>query len=230
MFQLLETRNVKLEYDPEKQSLRKLNGNRTYISPNNIKEQKSNDQLPLAQNQVGNRNQQNLLPSDRSQLNPTAPLFYSNFKQNSRYYAQVPNGPNLYRQNPVYNVPNGFGENLMYSGNFPVYVGQREPVRSFVPTQPNPGFSMAPPQLGADFSMAPPGGDFYRPSADFLRNFQPKFVPHYQQYSGGQQIYQERNEEEDRTEREQKLLRVQHRDETVEKIKTILLQMSRANE
>ena len=54
MFQLLETRNVKLEYDPEKQSLRNLNGNRTDISPNTIKEQKIHDQLPLAQNQVGN--------------------------------------------------------------------------------------------------------------------------------------------------------------------------------
>ena len=52
MLQLLETTYVKLEYDPEKQALRKLNGNKTENSLNNVKEQKIDDQLPLARNQI----------------------------------------------------------------------------------------------------------------------------------------------------------------------------------
>ena len=45
MFQLLETSDVKLEYDREKQSLRKPNENKLIMSNNNVQQEK-NSNLP----------------------------------------------------------------------------------------------------------------------------------------------------------------------------------------
>ena len=205
-------------------------------------------QLPPPQNQTAAPSKQQISPTTRTQLNPTATPFVSIFQKNNLNYAPMPNGQNVYGQNPVYTGPSGLepnGQNVY--GKNPVYTGpsgfkpngqnvyRQNPVYNgpfnFLPRQQRmypgnfPEYGQH--QIGQGNSIGnfsrPQNGPALRmvpPGGDFLR--QPAPLSGYHQHRGGLQV------EGDEIEREQRL-RVQHRDETVENIKIMLGQMSGAN-